>query len=485
MASLKFVLGMFPPTAKIEAEEAALIKDYNDFNEYAESAELKRYEELNKLINTSDFEHKKKSIKAQKFNQTEEYRKLQEYLRMKKAKHIANYYKTKASGEFADYTRTDGSEELKKYEKLAEYINSRDFSNDKAQAGKDFKNTAAYGKEQEYLTLQKSPSIRNYFKFKISPLFENFKRLDGSEEIAKYEELEKFVNSEEFRKIKDFMSLSPQKKYEQSEEYRLEQEYLGLKKSEKINWYYRLKKENDFRKITEWEMTFEDDFKESKLNAKKWITNYFWGETLLKDTYALPGDKHLNTPGKNIEMKDGVVRITTRKENIEGKIWNPLLGFQKQKFNYTSGLINTGKSFRQKYGVFKAKVRFSNAPIRQAIWMVAEKVLPHIDIAKLEDNKLHMGNFWGNITEKGGTNKKIYKKGGSKFNTDYFIYSLEWTPDKLVWKVNGVEALIQTQGVPQDPMYIGFSAGISGAVSDHMLPASMDIDWVRVYKKKE
>ncbi len=36
MASLKFMLGMFPPTAKIEAEEAALIKDYNDFNEYTE-----------------------------------------------------------------------------------------------------------------------------------------------------------------------------------------------------------------------------------------------------------------------------------------------------------------------------------------------------------------------------------------------------------------------------------------------------------------
>lgn len=485
MASLKFLLGMFPPTAKIEADEAALIKDYNDFNDYTESAELKRYEELDKMINTSDFDHKKKSIKAQKFNQTEEYRKLQEYLRMKKTKHIANYYKTKASKEFAEYMRIDGSEDLKKYEKLAEYINSRDFSNDKQQAGKDFRNTAAYGKEQEYLNLQKSPSIRNYFKFKISSQLENFRRLDGSEEIAKYEELEKFVNTDEFRKVKDFMALSPQKKYEQSEEYRLEQEYRGLKKSEKINWYYRLKKENEFRKITEWELTFEDDFKESKINAKKWMTNYFWGEAILKDTYALTGDKHLNTRGKNIEMKDSVVRITTRKENIEGKIWNPVLGFQKQQFNYTSGLINTGKDFRQKYGVFKAKVRFSNAPLRQAVWMLADKVLPHIDVARLEKNKFHAGNYWGNINEKGGTNRKIYKKGASKFTTDYFIYTLEWTPDKLVWKVNGLEALTQTQGIPQDPMYIGFSAGVSDTVPDHTLPSSMDIDWVRVYRKKE
>jgi beta-glucanase (GH16 family) len=485
MASLKFILGMFPPTAKIEAEEAALIKDYNDFNEYTDSKELKRYEELDKMINTSDFDQKRKSIKAQKFNQTEEYRKLQEYLRMKKAKHIRDYYKTKASKEFADYQRIDGSEELKKYEKLAEYINSKDFSNDRQQAGKDFKNTAAYGKEQEYLRLQKSPSIRSYFKFKISPLLENYKRLDGSEELAKYEDLEKFVNSEEFMKVKNFMALSPQKKYEQSDEYRLEQEYVVLKKSEKINWYFRLKKDNDFCKITDWEMTFEDDFKETKLNPRKWMNNYFWGDAILKDTYSLPGDKHLNTPGRNIELKDSVLRITTRKENAEGKIWNPLLGFQKQQFNYTSGLVSTGKGFRQKYGVFKAKVRFSNTPVRQAIWMIADKILPHVDIAKLEKNKIHVGNFWGNINEKGGTNKKTYKKGGSKFSTDYFIYTLEWTPDKLVWKVNGLEAMIQAQGVPQDPMYIGFSAGIADPVPDHMLPASMDIDWVRVYKKKE
>ena len=485
MASLKFMLGMFPPTAKIEAEEAALIKDYNDFNEYMNSEELKRYEELDKMINTSDFDQKKKSIKAQKFSQTEEYRKLQEYIRMKKAKHIQFYYKTKASKEFAEYQRIDGSEDLKKYEKLAEYVNSKEFYNDRQQAGKDFRNTAAYGKEQEYLQLQKSPSIRNYFKFKISPQLENFKRLDGSEEIAKYEDIEKFVNSEAFMKVKSFMALSPRKKYEQSEEYKLEQEYLNLKKSEKINWYFRLKKENDFRKITDWEMTFEDDFKDGKLNPKSWLNNYFWGDAILKDTYSLPGDKHLNTRGKNLEIKDSVLRITTRKENAEGKIWNPPLGFQKQQFNYTSGLVNTSKSFRQKYGVFKAKVRFSNTPVKQGVWMVAEKILPHVDVARLEKNKIHFGNFWGNISEKSGTNKKTYKKGGSKFSSDYFIYTLEWTPDKLVWKVNDMEALTQTQGIPQDPMYIGFSSGISDPVPDHMLPASMDVDWVRVYRKKE
>lgn len=476
---------MFPSTAKIESEEDALIKDFNEFNEYADSAELKRYEELDKLVNTSEFAEKKKAIKSQKFSGTEEYKKQQEYLKLKKAKQIKNYYKTKSSKELEEYLRMDGSEELKKYEKLAEYVNSKEFAEEKQNAGKEFKNSAAYQKEQEYISMQKSSSIRSYFKFKTSPLFENYQKLDGSDEIAGYENLEKFVNSEEFKKVKDYMALSPQKKYEQSEEYQLEQEYLNLKKSEKINWYYKLKKQNDFHKITDWELTFEDDFTNGKPDTKKWMNNYFWGEVLLKDTYALPGDKHLYTEGKNIEIQDSILKIITRKESAEGKIWNPVLGFQQQQFEYTSGLISTGKSFRQKYGKVKTKVRFSGAPVRQAVWMVAEKILPHVDIAKLEKNKLNMGNFWGNITEKGGIHKKNVKKGGGKFSSDYFIYTLEWTPDKLTWKINDLKVMTQTQGIPQEPMYIGFSAGVSGPVADHQLPAGMEIDWVKIYRKKE
>jgi len=485
MASLKVMFGSFPSTAKIESEEAALIKEYNDFIEYADSDELKRYEELDKLISTSEFAEKKKAIKAQKFSNTEEYNKQQEYLLLKKTKHIKNYYKTKSSKQLEEYFQMDGSDELKKYEKLAEYVNSKEFAEEKQKAGKDFKNSEAYRKEQEYKKMQKSPSIRKYFKFKTSPQFENYQRLDGSEEIAKFEELEKFINSEEFRKVKDFMALSSKKKYEQSQEYKLEQEYLELKKSDKINWYYKLKKKNDFHKITDWDLTFEDDFTDGKLDNRKWMNNYFWGEVLLKDTYALPGDRHLNTDGKNIELQNSILKIITRKENTEGKIWNPVLGFQKQQFDYTSGLISTGKSFRQKYGVFKVKVRFSRAPVRQAIWMVAEKILPHVDVAKLEKNKLSLGNFWGNIAEKGGTNKKIVKKGGSKFSSDFFIYTLEWTPEKLIWKINDVQILKQTRGIPQEPMYMVCSAGVSDPVPDHQLPATMEIDWVKVYKKKE
>ena len=473
------LFGSIPTTAKIESEEAALVKDYKEFKEYSKSEELQRFEELEKMVNTSEFKQKVKEIKSQKFKDTEQFRKEQEHKALKKSKDIKGFFKIKDSRELADYKQTDKSDEPGNYQKLAEYVNSKEFSDLKA--GKEFKGSEASRKEREYLDLKKK--LKNYFKFKSSPGYENYKTVKGSDRLKKLEELEQELQSEEFRKVKEYMALKPQQKYEQSKEYKLETEYLELKNSDKLKWYQKLQGKNDFDILKEWKLTFEDDFKGSSLDSDKWMTNYYWGEVLLKDTYALPGDKHFYTRGQNIEISDSVLKIVTKKETATGKIWNPVLGFTSQEFNYTSGLVSTGNSFRQKYGKIRIKARMSNAPVRQAIWMVAEKIMPHVDIAKQENGKMNYGNFWGNITEKGGVNKKISKKGAGKFSGDFFIYSLEWTPEKLVWKINESPVLTQTNGVPQEAMYLVLSAGVSNGVPEHQLPAKMEIDWVKVYKK--
>jgi hypothetical protein len=474
-----------PATAKIETEEAALVKDYKEFNAYAKSEELARFEELDKIVNTSEFARKVKEIKSRKFKNTEEYKKEREYLSLKKSKDLKTYFKLKGSRELEAYNQTDKSDDLQNYQKMAEYVNSKEFSDARQSAGKDFKGSEAFRKEQEFQKLKKAPAIKNYFKLKSSKQFKTYNEVKGSDRLKRLNELEQAVNSEDFKKVKDYMSLKPQAKYEQSEEYRLEKEYLELKKSEKLIWYQKLRKKNEFPRLKEWELTFEDDFNNGGLDSDKWMTNYYWGDKLLKDTYALPGDKHFYTRGKNLEFGDSVIKIVTKPEKTSGKAWNPELGFVHQEFNYTSGLISTGKSFRQQFGRVRAKVRMSGAPVRQAIWMVGDKMLPHVDIAKIEKGKIFYGNFWGNLAEKGGVRKKQVKKGASKFTSDFFIYSVEWTPEKITWKINEKTVLTQSQGIPKEPMYLILSAGVTDAVSEHQLPASMEVDWVRIYKKAE
>ncbi|HEC44610.1 MAG TPA: glycosyl hydrolase family protein [Bacteroides sp.] len=474
-----------PATAKIESEEAALVKGHKEFKAYKKSDELARFEELDKIVNISEFTGKVKAIKSQKFKDTEEYKKEREYLSLKKSKDIKTYFKVKESRELEEYKQTDKSDDLKKYEELAQYVNSGEFTSARQSAGKKYKGTDAHQKEQEYRSLKKSATIKKYFKFKSSAKLKTYQEVKGSERLSRLKELEEATNSEEFKKVKEYMALKSKAKYEQSKEFELEKEYLELKKSEKLIWYQKLEKKNDFDKLKEWEITFEDDFKEGSLDTGKWMTNYYWGEKLLKDTYALPGDKHFYTKGRNIEISDSVLKIVTKKEQASGKVWDPVLGFKNREFDYTSGLISTGKSFRQQYGRVRAKIRMSGAPVRQAMWMASDKILPHVDVAKVEKGKIFYGNFWGNIAEKGGVHKKVVKKGAGKFTSDFFIYSIEWSPEKIVWKINEKVVLTQTKGIPQDPLYLVFSSGVSNGIGDHQLPATMEVDWVRIYKKPE
>jgi beta-glucanase (GH16 family) len=81
-----------------------------------------------------------------------------------------------------------------------------------------------------------------------------------------------------------------------------------------------------------------------------------------------------------------------------------------------------------------------------------------------------------------GTDKRFKSTIGSKYSGDFYIYTLEWTPDKLVWKINDTVAYTCTTDVPREPMYIGFSGGLDKPVNSM---TSMEIDWVRVYQPRK
>ncbi|MCK4991432.1 MAG: hypothetical protein KAS29_13130, partial [Bacteroidales bacterium] len=63
--------------------------------------------------------------------------------------------------------------------------------------------------------------------------------------------------------------------------------------------------------------------------------------------------------------------------------------------------------------------------------------------------------------------------------------TLEWTPNKLTWKINGKVFKTQTSGVPQEEMYINFSSNLKKDATESRLPSAMEIDWIRVFKLKE
>ncbi|MCK7537095.1 MAG: family 16 glycosylhydrolase [Marinilabiliales bacterium] len=126
--------------------------------------------------------------------------------------------------------------------------------------------------------------------------------------------------------------------------------------------------------------------------------------------------------------------------------------------------------------------------MHHAFWMLGEKITPEIDIFKYDSKskgKTSIASYWGNPTEEKGIKKIKSSVSGPNLSSDYFIYTLHWTPEKLTWKINNVPVYEITEGVPQEPMYVLLSSGIVVNGSSIQLPCTMEVDWIRVYQEKQ
>jgi hypothetical protein len=538
MASLKLLLGMIPSTSKIELAEKALITEFNKLHTFSESEVLARYNNLNALVNSADFIQKCKEIKSLLYKDSEEYSKEKEFNSLQKAKDIVLYFKTVSGTLLKRFRDLDGSDKIKDYEQLEKFIESPAFREKQKMKPFTFRDTDEFRKFDEYKTLKKDPEVKSflkskvkeeikksktilryeelaafiksseflakknmrpitfkdseeykklleykrikstleikeYYKFKTSKEYANFLNTDGSARLARYHELKEYVATPAFKQRKEY--LLDKKRFEKTDMFRDEQEYKKLKKNEDIIWYFKIRDSNKFDILKSRELTFSDEFDGDKLDTKKWLTNYYWGEKLLKDRYSVESDLQAYTEKENFELRNSVLRINTKSQKINGKVWSATKGFTQKEFNYTSGLINTGNSFRQKYGIFSAKIKLGNPQAKNAFWMLADKITPHLDICRTSEGKILFDYF----PAKGNNTKSSL---GSRYSNDYFIYTLEWTADKLVWSINGVEVFSQTGDIPQDPMYVLLAGGLDKPINGM---TSMEIDWVRVYQSKK
>ncbi|MDO9339170.1 MAG: glycoside hydrolase family 16 protein [Bacteroidales bacterium] len=537
MASLRLLLGRIPSTSKIEQAEKALIAEFEKLHVFSESDQLAKYNELNELVNSSDFVQKKKEIESLQFKNSEEYSKEKAFLFLRKAKDIVLYFKTIAGSTLKRYKEMDGSRKIKDFESLESFINSFEFKQKEKMKPVTFKDTDEYRKFLEYKTLKSDPEIKShykaaakgettkskiilrfeelgaymktseffakknmkpitfkdteeykklleykrlkgnleikeFYKFKSSKEYANYLNTDGSSRLSRFYELREYVASAEFKEKKE--NLLDKKRFEKTEMFKEVLEYNKLKKSDDILWYFKVKDSNKFDVLKYRELSFSDEFDGEKLDTKKWLTNYYWGEKLLKDRYSVESDLQAYTEKENFELRNSILKINTKPRKVTGKVWSATHGFSTKEFSYTSGLINSGNSFRQKYGVFTAKIKLGDPNAKSAFWMLADKITPHIDICRTSKGKV-LSDFF---SAKGNASKTSI---GSRYSNDFFIYTLEWTSDKLVWKINDTSVFRQTSDVPQEPMYVLLAGGLDKPINGM---TSMEIDWVRVYQVK-
>ncbi len=474
-----FSSSKYPKTAKYEAEQKKNKEAFERFNQYSKSDELTRINELEILINSAEFKKKVDKLKNERFKDTSEYRQLHKYNTQKKSAEFKKYFKYLASGMPEKVKDIEGSAKRKELTDLTKYVRSSEFQSAKQQKG--FKKSEAYQQFKRFKVLSKDADIKLYNKQINSSAYKNYQNIHDSERLKTYQELEQEVTSDKFVAFKSFME--DKKKFQKSEEYSLIQEYSKLLKSPDYLWFKKLEKKNSFGELKKWQLAFEDEFSTTALNKEKWITGYYWGKALLNKTYVLENEKQFFTDD-NISISGSGVQLSTRKEAKEGLVWDSKRGFMPKGFEYTSGLISTGQSYRQQLGKIEAKVKIDHVhPVNHAFWLVGEKMAPQIDVFRFEDKnaKSHLAG----VQLINGQGPKMQSKviKGANFDSDFYIYSLEWTKEKLTWYINGVKVNEQTNNVPDVPMYLVFSSHITEDIENLDAPANLCVEWVRCYQQ--
>lgn len=231
-----------------------------------------------------------------------------------------------------------------------------------------------------------------------------------------------------------------------------------------------------------WKLVWRDEFDGAALDGTKWSHRQLGpreGSVISKDC---------------VTVENGLARIWVKEK--DGVLLN--------------GMIGTQKKFEPLYGIIAGRIRFPRQQGQHgSLWMQpakGEKVPDdparsgaEIDIIEwfgerwdastasnlywpgMRDGKFDMkGNHAG-----GTKDFKILPKG--QLLSDHFhVFSVEWSPQGYVFRMDGHETYRITEGVSQVPQYLIlslFTADWEAPCLDRKkLPNSMDVDWVRVWQ---
>jgi beta-glucanase (GH16 family) len=212
-----------------------------------------------------------------------------------------------------------------------------------------------------------------------------------------------------------------------------------------------------------WDLTFSDEFEGQAVNTNKWnIQNH--GERL----------------AKNVALSDGILRLVTRRDE---KGW-------------TSAWLAT-RTFRQQYGWFECRFRIAGASgLNNAFWLntpperlaLKDPKAARFEIDIVEAHyPQHVGMTLHNWQGKrSGSGHK--HKADSDLSKDFHTYALEWTPKELIWYFDGQKVHTLPHTICNDDEQVLLStkvAPFAGKPSPALDGKSMDVDYVRIYQKKD
>lgn len=248
-----------------------------------------------------------------------------------------------------------------------------------------------------------------------------------------------------------------------------------------LTWKRRfgiLKSTERFEKIENKSMknaviSFHDDFDWLENTESSWKSGfYFQNENLIRQ-YSFYNEQQANNEGKNTFINNSILQIQTKKEQVNSLAWHKTKGFVEKTFDYTADVMQNALAFKQQYGVFRVKLRCSGH-VNHACWLASEQQMPHINLFHFDGKDIRIG-FVNNQRNAGTIIQGIKRE-------QFYVYSLEWTPEELRWYVNNILVYKVKKDIPEQALSVYFNSFIpeKGKAGT----GKLEVDWIKIYQYK-
>jgi beta-glucanase (GH16 family) len=196
------------------------------------------------------------------------------------------------------------------------------------------------------------------------------------------------------------------------------------------------------------------------------------------------------------EWVDGVLRLSVINDPKRGACRT------KKQFDYRlNGHVGSAYSFI--YGTAAARIKFHQLRGQHgSFWLQGFGPKP-IGRAKVTGAEIDVIEYFGDDHPDGGLTSFVYwhptAKGktaggwlsdtsayGDDWSSKFHVFSVEWTPEKYVFRIDGKVTNTITNGISGQHEYIILSLLSSDYELQHLkgedkLPQNMDVDWVKVW----
>ncbi len=247
-------------------------------------------------------------------------------------------------------------------------------------------------------------------------------------------------------------------------------------------------------------LVWADEFNGDEIDGEVWEHQLGDGSA-----YGLPagwgnGELQIYTDrAESSFVADGMLHIVVRREEGDPP-------------GFTSARLRTMGRVELLYGRIAARIRLpSGQGMWPAFWMLPNDwvyggwaasgeidIVESINVADTAYGTIHYGGEWPDNLQSGGS-VSLEDDGAPEFH----IFEVEWSPDEIVWSVDGTEYHRETSdgwsssGAPDNPrapfdqpFHLLLNVAVGGRWpgppdETTAFPQAMVVDWVRVFRRRE